>query len=145
VFFDRFDAILFLAAPGFEAVLDWRCEQEAALMGVTVLRRAAGGDRRVRPALRADHALDARRRRRRHGDGAAWTASGVRLTVRRALPGPVRGRSMRSRHREAAMPQIRANGIDVEYESHAIGRRAILLIMGLGAQIDRWPPELIDN
>ncbi len=33
-FFDRFDAILFLAAPSFEVVLDWRCEQEAGLLGV---------------------------------------------------------------------------------------------------------------
>jgi D-glycerate 3-kinase len=33
--FGRFDAILFLKAPSFEAVLDWRCEQEAGLMGLT--------------------------------------------------------------------------------------------------------------
>jgi len=33
--FDAFDAILFLAAPTFEVVLDWRCEQEAALLGTT--------------------------------------------------------------------------------------------------------------
>lgn len=32
--FARFDAILFLRAPGFEVVLDWRCEQEAGLMGL---------------------------------------------------------------------------------------------------------------
>jgi len=30
----RFDAILFLQAPGFEGVLDWRCQQEADLLGV---------------------------------------------------------------------------------------------------------------
>lgn len=30
----RFDAILFLQAPGFEVVLDWRCQQEADLLGV---------------------------------------------------------------------------------------------------------------
>ena len=29
----RMDALLFLRAPGFEAVLDWRCEQEADLRG----------------------------------------------------------------------------------------------------------------
>lgn len=28
------DAILFLKAPGFEVVLDWRCQQEADLLGV---------------------------------------------------------------------------------------------------------------
>ena len=32
--FDRFDAILFLKAPSFDAVLDWRCQQEAELMGL---------------------------------------------------------------------------------------------------------------
>ena len=32
--FAGFDAILFLKAPSFEAVLDWRCEQEAGLMGL---------------------------------------------------------------------------------------------------------------
>lgn len=30
----RFDAILFLQAPGFEVVLDWRSQQEADLLGV---------------------------------------------------------------------------------------------------------------
>lgn len=30
----RFDAILFLEAPGFEVVLDWRSQQEADLLGV---------------------------------------------------------------------------------------------------------------
>lgn len=33
-FADRFDALLFLRAPGFEVVLDWRCQQEADLLGV---------------------------------------------------------------------------------------------------------------
>ncbi len=32
--FARFDAVLFLKAPSFDAVLDWRCEQEAGLMGL---------------------------------------------------------------------------------------------------------------
>ena len=32
--FATFDAILFLKAPGFDTVLDWRCEQEAGLLGV---------------------------------------------------------------------------------------------------------------
>ena len=34
-FIARFDAVLFLLAPGFEVVLDWRCQQEADLLGVT--------------------------------------------------------------------------------------------------------------
>lgn len=33
-FAGRFDAILFLQAPGFEVVLDWRSQQEADLLGV---------------------------------------------------------------------------------------------------------------
>ena len=33
-FVARFDALLFLRAPGFEVVLDWRCQQEADLLGV---------------------------------------------------------------------------------------------------------------
>lgn len=33
-FFDSFDAIVHLAAPSFDSVLDWRCEQEAGLLGV---------------------------------------------------------------------------------------------------------------
>ncbi|MDQ0462385.1 D-glycerate 3-kinase [Caulobacter ginsengisoli] len=31
--FDSFDLIVHLAAPGFETVLDWRCEQEEGLLG----------------------------------------------------------------------------------------------------------------
>ncbi len=41
------------------------------------------------------------------------------------------------------MPQIRANGIDIEYES--FGRDSdplILLIMGFGAQLIFWPEAL---
>src|SRR5215469_3992472 len=41
------------------------------------------------------------------------------------------------------MPQVRANGIDIEYES--FGREsdpAILLIMGFSAQMTMWPEAL---
>lgn len=31
---DRLDAILFLKAPDFDAVLDWRCEQQAGFLGI---------------------------------------------------------------------------------------------------------------
>lgn len=34
-FIAGFDAVLFLKAPGFEVVLDWRCQQEADLLGVS--------------------------------------------------------------------------------------------------------------
>ena len=33
-FITRFDAVLFLRAPSFDVVLDWRCQQEADLLGV---------------------------------------------------------------------------------------------------------------
>jgi D-glycerate 3-kinase len=33
-FIARFDAVLFLKAPSFDVVLDWRCQQEADLLGV---------------------------------------------------------------------------------------------------------------
>ena len=33
-FFAGFDALVFLAAPSFDTVLDWRCEQEAGLLGI---------------------------------------------------------------------------------------------------------------
>jgi D-glycerate 3-kinase len=36
-FIARFDAVLFLRAPSFEVVLDWRCQQEADLLGVSPL------------------------------------------------------------------------------------------------------------
>jgi pimeloyl-ACP methyl ester carboxylesterase len=45
-----------------------------------------------------------------------------------------------SRHREVSVPLAKANGIELAYED--IGERgapAILLIMGLGAQLTRWP------
>jgi D-glycerate 3-kinase len=37
-FIAGFDAVLFLEAPGFEVVLDWRCQQEADLLGVAPKR-----------------------------------------------------------------------------------------------------------
>jgi pimeloyl-ACP methyl ester carboxylesterase len=44
------------------------------------------------------------------------------------------------------MPQIKANGVDLYYESH--GPQAgepILFIMGLGAQMSAWPAELYNR
>lgn len=44
------------------------------------------------------------------------------------------------------MPQIAANGIRLEYESHGDpAAEPILLIMGLGAQMTRWPDGFIDR
>jgi pimeloyl-ACP methyl ester carboxylesterase len=42
------------------------------------------------------------------------------------------------------MPHVKANGLDIYYESHGPeSAEPILLIMGLGAQMSRWSPELI--
>ncbi len=43
------------------------------------------------------------------------------------------------------MPQVTANQLQIEYESFGdSGSPAILLIMGLGAQLGRWPIELCE-
>ena len=43
------------------------------------------------------------------------------------------------------MPQITANGIEIEYEAHGDpAHPPLLLVMGLGAQMTLWPIELID-
>jgi pimeloyl-ACP methyl ester carboxylesterase len=40
------------------------------------------------------------------------------------------------------MPHIKANGLDIYYETHGDpAAEPILLIMGLGAQMTRWPPS----
>jgi len=42
------------------------------------------------------------------------------------------------------MPHAKANGLELYYEAHGPeGGEPILLIMGLGAQMSRWSPELI--
>ena len=44
------------------------------------------------------------------------------------------------------MPQITANGIPLEYDVHGPETgEPLLLIMGLGAQMTRWPQEMIDD
>ncbi len=44
------------------------------------------------------------------------------------------------------MPQIKANGINLEYASHGDPKNeTVLLIMGLGAQMTRWPEALIQK
>lgn len=46
-FVDGFDAVLFLKAPSFDVVIDWRCEQEAALLGVHPSRLPDGERERL--------------------------------------------------------------------------------------------------
>lgn len=45
--FARFDALVFLKAPAFEVVLDWRCEQEAGLRGLVPADLPAAGRARL--------------------------------------------------------------------------------------------------
>lgn len=47
----RLDALIFLKAPSFDVVLDWRCEQEAGLMGVA----AVSPERRDELAIFVQH------------------------------------------------------------------------------------------
>jgi pimeloyl-ACP methyl ester carboxylesterase len=43
------------------------------------------------------------------------------------------------------MPQIQANGIQLEYETHGDPKNPpLLLVMGLGAQLTLWPMELVE-
>ncbi|MBX9645331.1 MAG: alpha/beta fold hydrolase [Novosphingobium sp.] len=43
------------------------------------------------------------------------------------------------------MPQVQANGIAIEYETHGDpANPPLLLIMGLGAQLTLWPIELVE-
>ena len=44
------------------------------------------------------------------------------------------------------MAQITANGIPLEYDIHGPeGGEPLLLIMGLGVQMTRWPQEMVDD
>src|ERR1700736_5202280 len=44
------------------------------------------------------------------------------------------------------MPHVRANGIDIEYESFGReGASVVLLIMGLAAQLTIWPAALCNG
>lgn len=44
------------------------------------------------------------------------------------------------------MPKAQANGVEIAYEvSGPEGGEAVLLIMGLGGQLTRWPPALVDR
>ncbi len=44
------------------------------------------------------------------------------------------------------MTRIRANGIEIDYEDHGpADGPAVLLVMGLGAQLVRWPMAMVDG
>lgn len=61
-------------------------------------------------------------------------------------PGPAATTAVEKRAVEKTAGQVKANGITIAYES--LGpkdREAILMIMGNGAQLTAWPPELCDE
>ncbi len=80
-FIARFDAVLFLRAPSFEVVLDWRCQQEADLLGVAPPDLPAGDRARV-----ADFIQYFERITRRMLDGGVTSDVTVQLD-RNRLPG----------------------------------------------------------
>ena len=44
------------------------------------------------------------------------------------------------------MAQIKANGIEIEYDIHGpADGEPLLLIMGLGAQMTRWPLDFVEE
>lgn len=50
------------------------------------------------------------------------------------------------RDTEQAMTLVRANGIEIDYEEYGpADGPAVLLVMGLGAQLVRWPIELVNG
>lgn len=82
-FIAGFDATLFLRAPSFDVVLDWRCQQEADLLGV-----APAGLPAAERARLADFIQYFERITRRMLDGGV-TADVVVQLDRNRLPGPV--------------------------------------------------------
>jgi D-glycerate 3-kinase len=77
------DAILFLKAPGFEVVLDWRCQQEADLLGLAPTDLPA--DERTRLAGFIQYFERVTRRMLAGGVSADVTVS----LDRNRLPGPI--------------------------------------------------------
>lgn len=81
-FFRRFDAIIHLAAPSFDGVLDWRCEQEAGLLGLTPGELPT--ERRAELARFIQHFERITRHMMAGGVGTAVTT--IRLAPDRGLP-----------------------------------------------------------
>ena len=55
------------------------------------------------------------------------------------------GSAPRNATGENTMPQITANGIQLEYETYGDpAQPPLLLVMGLGAQLTLWPMELVE-
>lgn len=84
-FADGLDAILFLQAPSFDVVLDWRCQQEADLLGVDPADLPAGERARL-----ADFIQYFERVTRRMLAGGVTADVTVKLD-RNRVPGPISG------------------------------------------------------
>ena len=80
-----FDAVVFLQAPGFDVVLEWRCQQEAELLGVAPAALPAAERARLAGFIQYFERVTRR-----------MLAGGVRADVtvkldRNRLPGPIPG------------------------------------------------------
>jgi D-glycerate 3-kinase len=84
-FADSLDAILFLEAPSFDVVLDWRCQQEADLLGIDPAALPAGERARL-----ADFIQYFERITRRMLAGGVTADVAVKLD-RNRLPGSIAG------------------------------------------------------
>src|SRR5580658_10097040 len=74
---------------------------------------------------------------------SAGSGEPSKLPPRQARQGAATGRLSKETS-EDPMPHVNANGLDIYYESHGPETaEPVLLIMGLGAQMSRWSPELI--
>ncbi len=82
-FAESFDAILFLEAPSFDVVLDWRCQQEADLLGIAPADLPAEERARL-----ADFIQYFERITRRMLSGAIHADLTVKLD-RNRVPGPI--------------------------------------------------------
>ena len=80
-FIARFDAVLFLRAPSFDVVLDWRCQQEADLLGVAAADLPAAERERLAGFIQSFERIT-----RRMLDGGV-TADVVVQLDRNRLPG----------------------------------------------------------
>ena len=70
----RFDAVLFLKAPSFDVVLDWRSQQEADLLGIAPTDLPAAERERLAGFIQYFERLT-----RRMLDGGVWADVVVQL------------------------------------------------------------------
>jgi D-glycerate 3-kinase len=82
-FAEGFDAILFLQAPSFDVVLDWRCQQEADLLGIDPADLPAGERARLADFIQYFERIT------RHMLAGGVTADVTVKLDRNRVPGPI--------------------------------------------------------